>query len=225
MPTAVVDAFAGLTWPEMDQVVRLVVAVVLGGLVGLERELRDKPAGFRTIILICVGACLFTMLSQSVGGPDWNSTRIAAQIVTGIGFLGAGAIIRDRASIFGLTTASTIWAVAAIGMAVGFGQISLGALGTLVILIALFVLDAVERWIGQWRDIQEYKIVAPNADETFADIGHMFTDAKLRTRKRSCHEEDDSLVFHVIAMGAKANHEKLRMKLARSAKYVLRKAR
>ena len=225
MPTPVIDAFGELTWPEVDQVLRLVAAVVLGGLVGLERELRDKPAGFRTIILICVGACLFTMLSQSIGGPDWNSTRIAAQIVTGVGFLGAGAIIRDRASIFGLTTASTIWAVAAIGMAIGFGEISLGVLGTLVILTALFVFDVVEQWIGQRRDIQEYKIVAPNTEDTFADIGHMFTGAKLRTRKRSCHEEDESLVFHVVAMGAKANHEKLRMKLARSAKYVLRKAR
>ena len=95
-------------WINAGHALRIVLAVVLGGIIGLERELGDKPAGLRTIILICVGACMFTIVSQIVGGPDWNSTRIAAQIVSGIGFLGAGAIIRDRQSVIGMTTAATI---------------------------------------------------------------------------------------------------------------------
>ncbi len=205
--------------------VRIVVAVILGGLIGLERELRDKPVGFRTIVLICVGACVFTILSQVVGGADQDSTRIAAQIVTGIGFLGAGAILRDRANVLGLTTAATIWAVASIGMAVGFGHLPLAVLGTVVILVALLAFNVVERWIGELRDIQEYHIVAANAADTFDRINALFENAGLSTRKRSCYEEGSSLVVHVVAMGSKANHERLRIILARSDEYTLRKAR
>ncbi len=208
---------------DLSYVVRLVFAVILGGLVGLEREVRDKPAGFRTIILICVGACLFTILSQSIGSPDWNTTRIAAQIVTGIGFLGAGAILRDRGSVFGLTTAATIWAVAAIGMAVGFGELALGTLGAITILAALFLFDSIERWIGQRRDLQEYRIVAKNTPDRITQINDLFRRHRLRCRKQLFYEDEDSLVFHIVAMGAKNNHDKLRTKLATSSEYTLRR--
>jgi putative Mg2+ transporter-C (MgtC) family protein len=218
------DSLSGWLQPEIDYVVRVMAALLLGGLIGLERELGDKPAGFRTIILICVGACVFTILSEAVGGPDWNTTRIAAQVVTGIGFLGGGVILRDRAGVKGLTTAATIWAVAAIGMGAGFGEFSLAVFGTVVILVALLVLDAVEHWIGRWRDLQDYHIVAHNTEDTFERVSATFTDAKLRIRKRTCYEDGDSLVFHIRAMGGKANHEQLRIKLARSEEYTLRKS-
>ena len=210
-------------WPDADHVVRLLAALILGGLIGLERELRDKPAGLRTIILICVGACLFTILSQIVGSPDWNSTRIAAQIVTGIGFLGAGVILRARGGVYGLTTAATIWAVAAVGMAAGFGQLALAAFGAAVILVALLVLDRIEHWIGQRWDLQEYHIITPNTQHVFEEVAAVFTSAKLKPRKQTCFEEGSELVFHVVAMGAKANHDRTRMMLARSQKYTLRK--
>lgn len=210
--------------PETDYYIRLVASLILGGLVGLEREIRDKPAGLRTIILICVGACLFTMISQIVGGPDWNSTRIAAQIVTGIGFLGAGAIMRGQGSVMGLTTAATIWAVAAIGMAVGFGQVALGVLGTVVILIALFLLSAIEHRIGQRRDIQVYHIKAPNADETLGEIDRLFQAAGMRVRKRRMHEDGEQLVYHIVAMGAKDRHEQLHHEIARSDRFTLLRA-
>lgn len=213
-----------LTMPETEHIVRLVLAMVLGGVIGLERELRDKPAGFRTIILICVGACVLTILSQIIGGPDRESTRIAAQIVTGIGFLGAGAILRDRANVIGLTTAATIWAVAAIGMAVGFGRLPLAVLGTIVILVALFVFDVFEHWIGERRDIQEYHVGAANADDTFDRISAMFKNSGLSIRKRSCYEEDSSLIVHVVAMGSKANHERMHLRIARSDEYTLRRS-
>jgi len=208
---------------DLSYVVRLVFAVILGGLVGLEREVRDKPAGFRTIILICVGACLFTILSQLIGSPDWNTTRIAAQIVTGIGFLGAGAILRDRGSVFGLTTAATIWAVAAIGMAVGFGELALGTLGAVTILAALFLFDSIEHWIGRRRDLQEYRIVAKNTPDRITQINDLFSRHRLRCRKQLFYEDEDSLVFHIVAMGAKNNHDKLRTKLAISSEYTLRR--
>jgi len=208
---------------SMDYLTRIFLAMVLGGVIGLEREIRDKPAGFRTIILICVGACVFTILSQVVGSPDWNSTRIAAQIVSGIGFIGAGAILRDRGSVYGLTTAATIWAVAAIGMSTGFEQYGLAVIGTFTIFVALFIFDTIERYIGDRRDIQQYYIVTNNTDDTFERIDQLFEQAELRTRKRTCYEEDASLVIHVVAMGSKVNHEKLRLKLARSDDYTLRR--
>lgn len=224
MPTIGLDALRDSFLPNGDHVVRLIAAIIFGGLVGLEREIRDKPAGFRTIILICVGACMFTILSEIVGRPDWNSTRIAAQIVTGVGFLGAGAILRDRASVFGMTTAATIWAVAAIGMAVGFGHMALGAAGTVAILIALFLFDVIEKWIGNWRDMQGYHFVVTNADGAFEDVAAMFANAKLKIRKQSCYEDGDALVFHIHAMGSKPHHAELRMRLARSKEYQLRRS-
>ncbi len=209
---------------DWNHVVRLVMAIVLGGAIGFERELRDKPAGFRTIILMCVGACIFTIVSQVIGGPDLNNTRIAAQIVSGIGFLGAGAILRDRNSVFGLTTAATIWAVAAIGMAAGFGEFALAVVGTIAILVALFLFDYVENWVGKHRDIQMYDFVAPNTDDIMQRVDAMFKEAKLQARKRTCYQDGDALIFQVRAMGAKLNHEKLRMHLARSEEYRLRRS-
>lgn len=224
MLDSMLESLKSIDWPEGEQVVRVAAALILGGLIGLEREFRDKPAGFRTIILICVGACVFTMISQTIGGPDWDSTRIAAQIVSGIGFLGAGAILRDRVSVFGLTTAATIWSVAAIGMAAGFGQLSLAILGTVAILAALYLLDAVEHWIGQRRDIQRFLIVVANEPGVLARIDALFADANLRTRKRTWYEDGEELVFQIHAMGNKANHEQLRMKLAHSPDYRLRRS-
>lgn len=99
----------------------LTLAILLGGLVGLEREVRGKPTGVRTTILICLGAVLFTRLSQGVELGGGDPGRLAAQIITGVGFLGAGAILRTRGTITGLTSAATIWAVTAIGMSIGVG--------------------------------------------------------------------------------------------------------
>jgi putative Mg2+ transporter-C (MgtC) family protein len=112
---------------------RLAFAVVLGGLIGLERELRGYPAGIRTMALITMGAMLFTDVSQIMGGDD----RVAAGIVTGIGFLGAGVIFREGYTVRGITTAATIWASAAIGMAIGRELYLVAGLGTVLIFIVL----------------------------------------------------------------------------------------
>ncbi len=222
--TELLDVFCEAWQLSWHDIARLLAAVVLGGVIGFERELRDKPAGFRTIILICVGACVFTIVSQRIGAPDLNTTRIAAQIVSGIGFLGAGAILRNRNSVFGMTTAATIWAVAAIGMAVGFGEFGLAIAGTMAILVALFVFDFVEHWVGARRDIQIYDFVTSNEDDAISRVDGMLKKARLQVRKRTCYQEGDGLVFHVRAMGAKANHEKLRIGLARSDEYQLRRS-
>jgi putative Mg2+ transporter-C (MgtC) family protein len=139
-----------LSWPEA--LLRVVVAAALGGAVGLERELRDREAGFRTHMLVSVGSALFTIVSAFAfrdflveGGAVVRAdpTRIAAQIVTGIGFLGAGAIIRQGLSVRGLTTAATLWVVAAIGMAVGAGYYGGAVITTAVVLISLWPLRIV----------------------------------------------------------------------------------
>ncbi len=122
------------------------VALLLGAAVGLERERRGHGAGFRTMAMVSVGACLFTLLGAELfRGPGTDPTRIAAQVVTGIGFLGAGAILRDQGNIRGLTTAATIWVVAAIGMAAGFGAYVLAAGCTGLVLAGLIVMRLVRR--------------------------------------------------------------------------------
>jgi len=133
-----------LGWEQV--LIRLAVAAVLGAAVGFERELREREAGLRTHLLVCLGSALFTILS-AYGFHDFltgsgqlvrtDPTRIAAQIVTGIGFLGAGAIIRQGVSVRGLTTAATLWVAAAIGMATGAGYYSGAVIGAALTLIAL----------------------------------------------------------------------------------------
>jgi putative Mg2+ transporter-C (MgtC) family protein len=118
---------------QFEIVLRLALAGLLGGLMGLERELRGYPAGIRTLALVTLGSCLFTDLSQLLGGDD----RVAAQIVTGIGFLGAGVIFREGVSVHGITTAATIWAAAAVGMAIGLQLYVVGGLGALIVFLVL----------------------------------------------------------------------------------------
>jgi len=139
---------------EAELVRRLLVATVMGGLLGAERELRRKSAGFRTNILIALGSAIFTIMSLTIA-PNVDPSRIAAQIVTGIGFLGAGTILRYRDRVHGLTTAATIWVNAALGMAAGAGEYELAALGgafTLGVLLLLGPLESfVERKVGAKR--------------------------------------------------------------------------
>jgi putative Mg2+ transporter-C (MgtC) family protein len=130
--------------PEVEMVLRLLLAVVLGGIVGWERQMAKKPAGLRTHLLVCIGAALFT-LASIYGFEGGDPARVAAGIVAGIGFLGAGTIIRSGEGILvGLTTASSIWAVAAIGMVSGAGLYILAAVGTAVMLIALRIFKRFE---------------------------------------------------------------------------------
>ena len=158
-----------LTWQE--ELLRVVVAAGLGGAVGLERELREREAGFRTHMLVSVGSALFTLVSAYgfheflVHGGNVvraDPTRIAAQIVTGIGFLGAGAIIRQGFSVRGLTTAATLWVVAAIGMASGAGYFSAAVITTALVLFSLWPLR-----IFAFRVMQR---VRPETDRLLAQL-------------------------------------------------------
>jgi putative Mg2+ transporter-C (MgtC) family protein len=121
------------TGDELEIVARLVLAAVLGGFVGLERELRGYPAGIRTLALVAIGATLFTEISQLLGGDD----RVAAQIVSGIGFIGAGLIFREGYTVRGITTAATIWASAAMGMAIGLELYIVAVSGAVILFVVL----------------------------------------------------------------------------------------
>ena len=130
-----------LTDTELIQ--RLLLAAVIGGFIGAERELRRKSAGFRTNILIGLGAAIFTLAGMSMGTSS-DPARVAAQVVTGIGFLGAGAILRNRDGVHGLTTAATVWVNAALGVAAGGGQFHLAIVGGAIVIAVLLVLGPIE---------------------------------------------------------------------------------
>jgi putative Mg2+ transporter-C (MgtC) family protein len=132
-------------WQRYQLLLRLLLAAALGGMIGLEREHSGKPAGFRTNMLICLGAALITEVSFSVAfTASGDPGRIAAQIVSGIGFLGAGCILHARGAVFGLTTAATLWVVAAIGMAVGARNYMAAVIGSALVMLALMLLGRVE---------------------------------------------------------------------------------
>ncbi len=144
----VMDMPSWLSVPALDSVMRLAVATVLGGAVGLERELKHRPSGLRTNLFICFGSAMFTLLSYRLVGA-FNSgadpTRIAAQIIPGIGFIGAGSILRDKGGVSGLTSAATIFVVAGIGMAAGAGLYETALFSTLLVLACLLILGQVEQ--------------------------------------------------------------------------------
>ena len=142
----------------MEDVIKIVLSIVAGGLVGMEREFRDKSAGFRTLIFICMGSAVITILSARLA-PGTDPNRIAANIVTGIGFLGAGAILRDGVRVTGLTTAATIWLVAAVGMAIGGGQYLLAGLLVGLSIIVLWLFPYIEMIIGRTRDYHNYEVI------------------------------------------------------------------
>jgi putative Mg2+ transporter-C (MgtC) family protein len=145
---------------DADVAVRILVAAAFGGLIGLEREWRDQPAGFRTHILVALGACLFTVVSgygfqaftgSTRAGIQADPTRIASQIVVGIGFLGGGTILRQGGSVRGLTTAASLWVTAAIGLSVGIGMYYAAGATTLLAFVCLAAFKPLERRFTRHR--------------------------------------------------------------------------
>ncbi len=129
-----------------DMLLRIGLSLVLGGIIGFERERDSQPAGLRTHMILVVGACLAMMLSINIASlADTDPTRLAAQVVSGIGFLGAGAILRSGFNVKGLTTATTLWTMAIVGLVVGAGYFAIAAITTVVIMIVLSVLDVIEK--------------------------------------------------------------------------------
>jgi putative Mg2+ transporter-C (MgtC) family protein len=163
-----------------------VLAAVLGGIIGLEREIRDKPAGLRTNILICVGSTLFMSISNAFG-----DTRIGAQIITGIGFLGAGSVLHAHGFVMGLTTAATIWVVAGVGMALGSGMYLVAIFTTAMSLVTLYFLSFIEDRI-QGRRTYSYELVVTDLHRALTSINKVLRDSSVATASFNFKKREDS---------------------------------
>ncbi len=149
---------------------RLVLAAILGGLIGLERELNHRPTGLRTNMFICFGAALFTVLSAALAGVPSDAARIAAQIIPGIGFIGAGSILHTRGLTSGITSAATLFVVASIGMAAGGGLYVTAMFATGVVLLALFVLGHLEETFNLKILLSSYEVTGANVEEVSNEV-------------------------------------------------------
>jgi uncharacterized membrane protein YhiD involved in acid resistance len=161
---------------------KVIVSILCGGLIGLEREIKHKPAGLRTNILICLGACLYTMLSIMIGRSSGSTdiARIAAQIVPGIGFLGGGMIIQSAGGVSGLTSAATVWTVAAIGMCVGLGYPIIASIFTVTVFFTLYVLSKVDRKVfGKMQNYESIITLSKDDPQSRGEVMEAFDSADL----------------------------------------------
>ena len=198
-------------------VVRLLVAAVLGGMIGLERELRRKPAGLRTNMFICFGAAMFTVLSDQLAVIHvGDHTRIAAQIIPGIGFIGAGSILHERGSVTGLTTAATLFVVASIGMAAGGGLYITATFATGLILIALGVLGRLEAHFRLRSVLLTYEVTGSSAESVVSDLNRLLDSEKqtMRDVRVAAHPGQVRVVFSVEA--SRREHDQLDLLLHQS---------
>ncbi len=199
------ELFDSLTPDRMfvsQTLLRLVLAAFLGGAIGLEREVRHKPAGLRTNLFICVGAALFTILSDRLAaGFGGDHTRIAAQIIPGIGFIGAGSILHSRGSVTGLTTAATLFVVASIGMAVGGGMYVTAVLAAIVVAVALNALLWFETRFNLKPLLADFEVMGANADAVLADVNQVLEDEghTMKTVHIARHDGESKIRFQVEA--------------------------
>lgn len=195
------DFFSAL---EVQMFLRLGLAAVLGGIVGWERGKGDKPAGLRTHILVCTGSAVFMMVSlygfdRSGGGTSWDSGRIASQIVSGIGFLGAGTILHEGLTVKGLTTAASLWMIAAVGMAVGAGMMTLGVVTTVLAMIVLVAFRTWETRILGTSGLARrgIRVMARNTSTTVVHLFSYFEQNHVKVRTMSVKSESDHAVLVV----------------------------
>jgi len=198
-------------------ILRLTIAAILGGIIGLERQLKHKPAGLRTNMFICFGSALFTVLSgQLAGNLGGDHTRIAAQIIPGIGFIGAGSILHARGSTMGLTTAATVFVVASVGMAAGGGLYITAVFATGVILIALALLGQFEKRLSLRSLSYTFEVTGKNTDAVLNELSKVLAAAELDMEEINAVSADGSsrIVFSVKCV--KTQEEDLNVRLHES---------
>lgn len=197
-----------------SSITRLLLAAVLGGIIGLERTIHRKPAGIRTNMFICVGAAMFTILSDVIPDPSvGDRTRITANIVQGVGFLGAGAILHAKGGVSGLTTAATIWVVASIGIAAGASHYLLATFATMIILVALNLLGWVETKVGLKVVTMSYEIKGDNAPQILDELNRVLEDDHhaMQALQVSRAQNISRVVFNLTC--TLPEHERLQSKL------------
>lgn len=196
--------------PATQEIIwKLVLAVLIGGAIGAEREYRSKSAGFRTLTLICLGATIFTIFSQIIGGSG-NPDRIASNIVTGIGFVGAGVIFKadpTQNKVNGITTAAMIWVTAALGVAIGAGYQLIAFYSCILILLVLFIFSLLEGWIDRVSQIRNYTIVTSFQNETLHRYEELFRRHHLKFRRNGQRKSAENLITgRWIVQGSEKNH-------------------
>jgi putative Mg2+ transporter-C (MgtC) family protein len=185
---------------------KLLLALLVGALLGAEREYRSKSAGFRTLTLICVGAALFTIMSELIGGPKGTPDRIASNVVVGIGFVGAGVIFKGDEGVSGITTAALIWVTAALGMAIGAGYLWIAVFGCALVLSVLMVFMVFETWIDRISQIRNYKIVCDYQNDTLHRYELCFKQNHLRFKRSREIKSGDLITGEWVVKGSEKNH-------------------
>jgi putative Mg2+ transporter-C (MgtC) family protein len=194
--------------------VQLLLAAILGGAIGLERELRHRPAGLRTNLFICFGSAMFTILSVKLAGEfTGDHTRIAAQIIPGIGFIGAGSIIHARSGITGLTSAATLFVVASIGMACGGGLYFPAIFATVMILLCLVVLGRVEERFGLKTFVTGYEVTGQDSDRVIGAINSVLEDEHKVMQTVSVGRLAEKSKVQFTVEGTRREHESLQARL------------
>jgi putative Mg2+ transporter-C (MgtC) family protein len=188
-----------------DVILRLIVSLIIGAAIGLEREYWTKAAGFRTMIMICLGSTLFTLVSIELNGRA-TGHHIASNIVTGIGFLGGGVIFKDGLTITGITTATTIWITAALGMVVGSGDFITAGIGGIIVLVVLSVLQKIQHWIEGLHQTRNYKIAMKLPDDSTISAKVKQVNLKVITIKVAKH---NGLVTYTYDIHGSLNNMKL----------------
>lgn len=193
----------------IEGAIKLTIAVIAGSIIGAEREYKSKSVGFRTVILITLGSCLFTMLSSVMGGEK-DPTRIAANIITGIGFLGAGAIFKEGANVKGITTASTIWVSAAIGMAIGIGQYEFAFVALSLVMIVLLGFSFFQKFIDKTNSVKIYKITLVGHNETKRnELEQIFKTCDVTAECTNYMKRSSDMILTYTIQGSQEEHEKL----------------
>jgi len=185
---------------EVDIILKILLAAMLGGIIGLERELSHKEAGLRTNILIAIGSTLITVLSFKIAALNKTAdpARLTAQIVSGIGFLGAGAIIQARFAVHGLTTAATIWTVAAIGIAVGSGFYLVAFLVTIFVVLVLTVFKFLLAYLEKQKQNYVYLISTEERASLLVDIRQVLTELNIRYSSARLNRKEGGYEFEII---------------------------
>ncbi len=203
------ELFTDLQWHYL---LRLVVAALIGGIIGVDREVRGKPAGMRTNILMCLGSCLIMILSTEVartGGKMADPGRIAAQVVTGIGFLGAGTIIRSRVSVTGITTAATLWFVAALGLVIGYGGYLLALAATFLMLITLTSLRRLEWRISVSRQLYVVYLNVVPAGNSLSLVHHILIRHGISPDNVNLERDDENVKIKVEYVAPEKRHQRI----------------
>ncbi len=181
---------------------RLLISFGIGTIIGIEREYRSKAAGLRTMIMICLGSTIFTEVSIQLGGD-----RIASTIVSGIGFLGAGVIFKDGLSVSGITTATTIWICAALGMAVGAGEYFIALVSSIAVFIVLVVFDKLQRLREKYHQTRSYKITVVNSHQHDSVIEHYIKKLKLSRWKKKNLKDGELFIYSYDVKGSEKQLE------------------